>query len=130
MFNLSPLLYWRTRMKSDTCFSKRTNQPLSVYYCEEEAYSAASYERLTRGISLYPYLCNKCQLYHLAPEESRLNVKHNACFCRDSNGKPKAWYLTKEDAEKQREKSEHEQHIRLKIYECEQHLGFHLTHML
>lgn len=115
-------------MKSDTCFSKKTNQPLSVYSSIDEANAAAEYEKVYRGIEFFAYKCEKCQLYHLAPEESRINVMHNACSCRDSNGNPKALYFSWNDAKKQQGKSQEEQDILLEIYECPERLGFHLTH--
>ena len=117
-------------MKSLTCFSKRTNQPLTEFLTEAEAESSAFYEKLMRGIDLYVYQCDKCGLFHLAPEDSKLRVKKNTCYCRDSRGNPKALYLTIEDAKKQQAKSQREQHIQLKIYPFEQRLGYHLTHMI
>ena len=116
-------------MKSETCFSKRTGLPLTVYTTEAQAEASALYEKTMRGSMLYPYLCDKCGYYHLAPIESKLNVKRNACSCLDSQGRHKALYLTREDAEKQRTKSEKEQHIVLKIYSCNEGKGFHLTHI-
>lgn len=117
-------------MKSDVCFSKKTGQPLTVYFSEEDAKSSALYERTARGSDLYPYKCEKCGYWHLAPLSSKLNVQRNACSCLDSNGRHKALYLTREDAEKQRMKSEAEQHISLKIYNCSEGKGFHLTHCM
>lgn len=117
-------------MKSLTCFSKRTNQPLTEFYSLYDAESSALYEKQIRGINLYVYQCDKCGLFHLAPEDSKLNVRKHACSCRDSKGNPKSLYLTKEDAEKQLIKSQKEQRIQLKIYPCEQGLGYHLTHMI
>lgn len=117
-------------MKSDVCFSKRTGQPLTVYTSEADADASALYERTMRGSELYPYLCDKCGYYHLAPTESKLNVRKNACSCLDSQGRHKALYLTHEDAERQRIKSEREQHISLKIYTCNEGKGFHLTHLV
>lgn len=117
-------------MKSDVCFSKKTGQHLTVYFSEEDAKSSALYERTARGSDLYPYKCEKCGYWHLAPLSSKLNVQRNACSCLDSNGRHKALYLTREDAEKQRMKSEAEQHISLKIYSCSEGKGFHLTHCM
>lgn len=117
-------------MKSDVCFSKKTGQPLTVYFSEADAKSSALYERTARGSDLYPYKCEKCGYWHLAPLSSKLNVQKNACSCLDSNGRHKALYLTREDAEKQRMKSEAEQHVSLKIYSCNEGRGFHLTHCM
>lgn len=117
-------------MKSKTCISRKTGQPLSVFYSLEEAESSALYEKSVRGWNAYPYLCDKCGFFHLAPEENRINVIKNACNCRDSKGNHKALYLSMDDAEIQRCKSEREQHVRLKIYRCGEGKGFHLTHLI
>ena len=61
-------------MKSDVCFSKKTRQPLTVYFSEADAKSSALYERTARGSDLYPYKCEKCGYWHLAPLSSKLNV--------------------------------------------------------
>lgn len=83
---------------------------------------------LLEAVESIPYQCEKCGYWHLAPTSSKLNVQRNACSCLDSNRRHKALYLTREDAEKQRMKSEAEQHISLKIYSCNEGKGFHLTH--
>lgn len=40
-------------MKSTTCFSKKTNEALSVYETEAEAQQSANYQRYENGRSLY-----------------------------------------------------------------------------
>ena len=40
-------------MKSTTCFSKTTKNPLSVYTTEAEAQQSANYQRYENGRSLY-----------------------------------------------------------------------------
>lgn len=117
-------------MKSSTCFSRRNGEPLTVFMSEQEAMDSVRYEKMVRGADLYPYKCEKCGCYHLAPTDGKINVQRNACSCLDSHGDGKALYLTREDAEKQRKKSEQEQHISLNIYECPEGGGFHLTHLL
>lgn len=114
-------------MKSDTCFSKKTGEPLSVYITEQEAQQSVDFQKQC-GRSLYPYQCTKCGYWHIAPTISRINVKHNACDCRDSNSNPKDLYLTLEDAEKAKYKREAEGSDTLRIYECPYKLGYHLTH--
>jgi len=114
-------------MKSTTCFSKNTNNPLSVYATESEAQQSANYQ-LQNGRSLYPYHCTRCGLWHLAPTESRINVLHKACHCEDSLGRHKDLYLSREDAEKARRKRESEGAGQLYVYECPDGRGFHLTH--
>ena len=95
-------------MKSTNCFSKKTNEALSVYETEAEAQQSANYQRYENGRSLYPYHCERCGLWHLAPTETRINVLHNACSCLDSSGKHKDLYLSREDAEKVAEQREND----------------------
>lgn len=114
-------------MKSTTCFSKTTKNPLSVYTTEAEAQQSANYQHYENGRSLYPYHCVRCGLWHLAPTETRINVLHNACSCIDSCGKHKDLYLSREDAEKAKSKCGSERGYRLYIYECPRKNGFHLT---
>lgn len=118
------------RMKREKLLQKFSVLSANVYFSEEDAKSSALYEWTARGSDLYPYKCEKCGYWHLAPLSSKLNVQRNACSCLDSNGRHKALYLTIEDAEKQRMKSEAEQHISLKIYSCSEGKGFHLTHCM
>ncbi|MDD7496726.1 hypothetical protein [Fibrobacter sp.] len=114
-------------MKSTTCFSKTTKNPLSVYTTEAEAQQSADYQ-LRNGRSLYAYRCERCGLWHLAPTASRINVLHKACRCEDSFGKSKDLYVSREDAEKARRKRESEGAGQLYIYECPHGRGYHLTH--
>lgn len=114
-------------MKSTTCFSKTTKNPLSVYTTEAEAQQSANYQ-LQNGRSLYPYRCERCGQWHLAPTASRINLLHKACFCEDSFGKAKDLYLSRDDAEKARCKRESEGAGQLYIYECPHGRGYHLTH--
>lgn len=112
------------------CINKSTGKALSVYDTKKEADESAKYSKKNFGTDLYSYKCEKCGKYHLAPKDSKISVKHDACSCRDSNGKPKALYGSKKDAEKQMKKSEVEQHIKLRIYKCPDGKGYHLTHTL
>lgn len=115
-------------MKSTTCFSKTTKNPLSVYTTEAEAQQSADYQRYENGRSLYPYHCERCGLWHLAPTASRINVLRNACSCADSCGRHKDLYLSYEDALKAKTKRESEGACPLYIYPCETRSGYHLTH--
>lgn len=99
-------------MKSDTCFGKSGN-PLSVFETELEAQGSADYER-GQGRNLYPYQCKKCGLWHLAPEESRVDFRENACSCTDSRGDGKHLYATREDAKKAMETSEEARDVRVR----------------
>lgn len=110
------------------CKSKSTGKPLSAYDTEKEAKESAKYSKKEFKLDLYPYKCENCGKYHLAPKESKIDVKQNACSCTDTNGNPKALYATKKDAEKQQKNSEIEQKVKLYIYKCPDKKGFHLTH--
>lgn len=110
------------------CISKATGKELKAYSTKKEAEESARYSKKKYNMDLYPYVCDKCGKYHLAPKSSKINVKHNACSCRDSNGNPKALYGSKKDAQKQLEKSQKEQHVKLRIYKCPEKHGYHLTH--
>lgn len=112
------------------CVNKSTGKPLSVYETKKEADESAKYSKKNFKIDLYAYKCENCGKYHLAPKDSKISVKHDACSCLDSNGKPKALYGSKKDAEKQMEKSSVEQHIKLRVYKCPDGKGYHLTHTL
>ena len=112
------------------CINKSTGKPLSAYDKKKEADESAKYAKKNFGTNLYAYQCEKCGKYHLAPKDSKIEVKHDACSCRDSNGKPKALYGSKKDAEKQQEKSQVEQNIKLRVYKCPDGKGYHLTHTL
>lgn len=110
------------------CKSKTTGKALSVYETEKEAKENAKYSKKEFKLDLYPYKCEKCGKWHLAPKDSKIEVKQNACSCRDTNGKPKALYATKKDAEKQLKNSEKEQKVKLYVYKCPDKKGYHLTH--
>lgn len=110
------------------CISKSTGKELAAYETEKEAKESAAYSKKNFKLDLYPYKCETCGKFHLAPKDSKIDVKHNACSCTDSNGKPKALYGSKKDAEKQREKSEKEQNVKLYIFKCPETKGYHLTH--
>lgn len=111
-----------------SCISKATGKPLSAYETEKEAKESAKYSKKEFKLNLYPYKCENCGKYHLAPKASKITVKQNACSCTDTNGKPKALYGSKKDAEKQQINSEKEQKVKLYIYKCPEKRGYHLTH--
>lgn len=110
------------------CKSKTTGKVLSAYESEKEAKESAKYSKKEFKLDLYPYKCESCGKWHLAPKASKIDVKQNACSCTDTNGKPKALYGSKKDAEKQRVKSEAEQKVKLYIFKCPETKGYHLTH--
>lgn len=117
-------------MAKEKCVSKATGKPLSAYETKKEAKASAKYTKKNHKLKLYVYKCEKCGQFHLAPKDSKIKVKHNACSCRDSNGQPKALYARKKDAIKQMKKSQIEQNIKLRVYKCPEKFfgGWHLTH--
>ncbi len=78
-------------------------------------------------MSLYPYQCETCGLWHLAPQESRVAFREHACSCVDSLGNGKRLYDTREDAEKSRASSEEARNLSLRVYPCPDGGGWHLT---
>jgi len=115
-------------MKSNTCFSKRNDEPLSVYLSREEAEHSAAYENnRNRELELVPYLCGKCGKYHLSPKDRQTPSK--TCLCPDGEGNYKKLYETYEAAKRRADirYSESEQKTKLYIYPCKYQFGYHLT---
>lgn len=115
-------------IKSKTCFSKSSGEPLSEYLTREEAEESVSYQLLRYEREFYAYACRKCGSFHIAPRKSLINVVHCGCDCKDSLGRRKDLYLSVEDAEKVKRKRESEGSASLYIYPCPEREGFHLTH--
>lgn len=111
--------------ESKTCIGKATGEPVKEYRTEQDAWAAVN---LIKDKKMYPYKCNKCGFYHLAPVETKLNVVKKGCSCCGYDGRSKNLYLTESDAEKQRKRCESERHVVLRIYRCEEGKGWHLTH--
>jgi len=51
----------------------------------------------------------------------------DTCFCLDSQGAFKYLYTTKTEAQKQSEYSQKNKQIKLKVYPCPYHCGWHLS---
>ncbi|MBN2789121.1 MAG: hypothetical protein JXR69_02915 [Candidatus Delongbacteria bacterium] len=111
--------------KSSTCFSRK-GKPLTEYFTELEAEDSASFIRQEHNNNMVPYRCEKCGLWHLAPSD-RQTPSRKCRFCTDSKGKPKELYFSKDDAQRRAEILFKEQGVRLKVYECPENDGFHLT---
>ena len=113
--------------KSKTCMNK-WGRPLAVYRTYRDAVSAARSIRMRSGNRageiMYPTRCAACGLYHLSP----LNGQYK-CDCIDSSGNAKRCYPTREDALRAKEARERDRSKTLRIYECPQGRGFHLTHV-
>ena len=110
------------------CISKKTGKPRSAFRSEKEAWKSAEYEKRTRGVELYPYKCERCGKYHLAPVADRINLVKKACGCVSSSGESKILYSTFRDVLKAKNKIQTEKNISLSIYACPEKRGFHLTH--
>jgi hypothetical protein len=112
--------------KSDTCFSKHNNSPLTTYSSEDEAKNGADYSNLEYGNNLIPYECDNCNEWHLSPKNR--STQNTTCdICTDSNGNHKDSYLTKDDAQRRADILYEERDISLNVYKCEHNNGWHLT---
>ena len=112
--------------KSTSCFSKRTGEPLTEYYSEDEAWEGANYANDQYGNNLVPYQCKDYNHWHLSPEDRQ--TPNRECYdCTDGGGNYKALYHSEEDAERRAEILYEEQGIRLKVYKCPHNDGWHLT---
>lgn len=112
--------------KSKSCIGKVSGKPLTEYDSESEAMKGADYEKSKYGNSLIPYLCNNCDMWHLALK-NRQTPSYECDYCTDSEGEPKRLYQSYEDAERRAEIIYEERGIELDIYECEHDDGWHLT---
>ncbi|MBA5760945.1 hypothetical protein H2O73_01220 [Vibrio sp. 404] len=113
-------------MKSETCFGKMYGQPLSEYYTEEDAQSAAEYSREHFGNDLTPYNCAKCGLWHLSPRYRQTPSKKCHC-CTGRDGLSKDAYRSKREARQRADIIYLEHGISLRAYKCKYGSGWHLT---
>ena len=113
-------------MKSDTCFAKNSGKPLSYYFTEFEAHSAAEYSKEYYGNELVPYECNKCGHWHLTPK-NRLTPSRKCDWCTGSDGIPKDTYRNRKEALRRADIIYEEHGVELKVYECPRGEGWHLT---
>lgn len=111
---------------SNICF-KKDGTPLKSYDSEWAATEASEYVKNRYGNSQVAYKCNRCGFWHLSPTERQ--TRNHISSCLDSNGRPKAAYETKDDAERRAQILLKEQGIRLKIYQCPNCNFWHLTHV-
>lgn len=112
--------------KSETCFSSDDKKPLSFFTSESEAKKAAKYANKCYGRNLLPYLCAKCNLWHLSPKSS--HSKSEECsHCADREGRLKLLYVSKHKAQKTADILFKDNGILLNVYSCPHQNGFHLT---
>ena len=113
-------------IKSDSCSSKRTGEPLTEYNTEYEAQEGADYANSTYGNNLAPYKCRDCGMWHLSPKD-RQTPSSKCNSCTDSNGQYKDLYATEQAAERRATILYEEKGISLSVYECPYDRGWHLT---
>jgi len=113
-------------MKLNECTSKNTGNPLKAYTCCENAQQAADYALKTYKKSMIPYPCDRCDYWHLCPED-RYTPSETCHYCTSSEGKPKQLYSTYEGAQKRAQCFFRENQLKLHVYECRYQYGWHLT---
>ncbi|MDA3884119.1 MAG: hypothetical protein PF638_00830 [Candidatus Delongbacteria bacterium] len=111
--------------KSSSCFS-RNGKPLTEYYTEMDALDSAAYIESQLNREMIPYCCEKCGLWHLAPSDRQTPSK-KCMYCKDSKGSHKELYFKRIDAIRRAEIIFKEKGIKLKVYECPEEDGYHLT---
>jgi hypothetical protein len=112
--------------KSETCFRRHDNSPLTTYTSFEEAENSAEYINIQYSNNLIPYECDTCSLWHLTPKDRHTQSKE-CDYCTDSNGSYKQLYFTESDAQKRADILFKEHGVLLNIYKCPHSHGFHLT---
>ena len=107
----------------------KTGKERSVFSNREEALKTADYEKREHGVEFYPYKCDKCGYWHLAPAGRKVNFRENACGCKDSSGvRGKRLYDSKEDAERAAMTVREGGRGTMHVYPCPEGSGWHLTH--
>jgi len=112
--------------RSASCFSKKTGKSLMAYGSEAEALQQAHHTRVKYQNDLAPYRCRTCNLWHLAPKNSRIQLE-TCSFCQGRDGNFKLSYPDEEFAERRAEKLSMATYARLRPYECPYGEGWHLT---
>jgi len=108
-------------MESRTCFSCK-GVPLKTYPKWVVAQRAAVEVFKLHYIKLTPYKCTTCHEYHLEPK-----AHGKTCICCDGNGSRKDLYETREEARRVADDVYRMRGIRLNVYRCDSHKGYHLT---
>lgn len=113
-------------MKSETCLGKVSGKPLSFYYTEFEAQSAAEYSKNVYDNELAPYKCQRCNYWHLSPK-CRMTPSQKCSKCTSATNEYKNSYLTSKEAKIRASIIYEEQGIALDVYKCRHGNGWHLT---
>lgn len=112
--------------KSSICTGRVSGKPLTEYASQDEALRGADYAAANFGRKLVPYHCDRCAWWHLSPVDRKTpSTPCGACFGRD--GRNKATYGSREDAERRAEILRAEQGVHLRAYQCDSGRGWHLT---
>lgn len=112
--------------KSNTCYGKISQKPLTEYDSESEAMQATDYAKHAYQSYLVPYKCGRCGYWHLAPK-NRQTPSEKCYHCTGQNGRAKETYESREDAERRAEIIYQERGYRLYVYPCSHRSGYHLT---
>ena len=109
------------------CVSRATGKPLKAYLSEFEAAHCAEIASERYGNPLTYYECDDCGLYHLTPSD-RYTPSTECHDCSWSGSyKAKKLYLSRAAAERRAEILFEERQVRLSVYPCPYHDGYHLT---
>ncbi len=112
--------------KSETCFGKMTNRPLTEYDSQSDALEGADYANRHYGQNLVPYQCGECGFWHLSPVD-RQTPSAKCPHCTGADGGAKDSYETKGKARQRAAILQREQKVDLKVYRCQYGNGWHLT---
>ena len=112
--------------KSDTCVGKTSGKPLTEYDDEVEAREGAVHALERFGRKLFPYACDTCDKWHLAPAE-RQTPSTKCPNCRGADGTAKESYRNEQEARRRAAILRGEQGADLRVYACEHGHGWHLT---
>ena len=99
-----------------THLSELTNEEILDYYNVQTPQELKQHIEYIKNI-----LKNKIKNYKEVLEDI------DTCFCRDSHGEFKYLYSTKKEAEQQVKYSSKSKQIKLKLYSCPYHCGWHLS---
>lgn len=113
-------------MKSETCLGKVSGKPLSSYYTEFEAQSAAEYAKNVYDDELAPYKCQRCDYWHLSPK-CRMTPSQKCSRCTSAIGEYKNSYPRSKEARLRASIIYDEKGIELEVYKCRYGNGWHLT---
>lgn len=108
------------------CTSQKTGKALHAYTDHASAEDGARYATMKWGNPMVPYLCARCRAWHLSPA-ARQTPSHTCRSCTDASGRPKQSYATEKGAQSRADIQEREKHARLRVYECPNGDGWHLT---